>query len=174
MNADVGSGIPCCGGTLPIGGVAPSDFAALDALAIRLIALDAAFAAPLRELGRVLGGRIAAEHERRPLDNALDALAQACGLEGVVRAEFLTRTYKAATLNLEGCAEALRWPVPIAQRTLCTYDEGLFEGFLRRVTGDAELIVEEVACLGLGHSACQFTIAASTSGAPRGVHHADR
>jgi len=174
MNCEGQPTSPCCSGTLPIGGVCPADLSALDALAVKLIALDGAFAAPLRELGRVLGGRIAAEHARRPLGAALDALIPGCGLEGVVGAEFLTRTNNAATLKLQGCADVLGWPVPVVQRTVCSYDEGLFEGFLRCLTGDAELSVEEVACLGLGHAACQFAIAASTSGALDGVHNAHR
>lgn len=174
MNADVGSGSPCCSGMLGVGGVAPSDVAALDALAIKLIGLDAAFAAPLRELGRVLGRRIAAEHERRPLGDALDALIPGCGFEGVVHAEFLARTDVGAVLKLQGCAQALGWPVPLVQRTVCSYDEGLFEGFLSGLTADPELTVSEVACLGLGHTACQFAIAASSSAARNGVHHAQR
>lgn len=174
MNGDARRANQCCGRTLPVGGIPAADFAALDALALKLTCLDGAFAPPLRELGRILGGRIAAEHECRPLRDALDALIPSCGLEGVLTAAFLARTDARATLELQGCAEALGWPVPVVHRTVCAYDEGLFEGVLRGMTGDAALSVHEVTCLGLGHAACQFTIATSSSAAPEDVHHADR
>ncbi len=38
-----------------LGGIAASDFNALDRLAVKLIGLDIAFAAPVREMGRVIG-----------------------------------------------------------------------------------------------------------------------
>jgi predicted hydrocarbon binding protein len=43
-------------------------------------------------------------------------------------------------------------------RTVCGFDAGLFEGFLRGVTGDQALSVEEAACLGMGHAYCEFAI----------------
>ena len=51
--------VSCCGNVSWLGGIAAGDFAVLDRLAVKLIGLDSAFAAPLREMGRVVGERIA-------------------------------------------------------------------------------------------------------------------
>lgn len=178
MRVDERTASTCCRAALPLplGGVPPSDFAALDAVAVKLISLDAAFGPPLREMGKVLGGRIAAEQalQQVPLSQALSTLIAACGLEGVVTAEFVDRTEDSAVLKLEGCAEALGWQIPVVGRTVCSYDSGLFEGFLRGVTGDGRWTVDEVSCLGLGHPACQFAIGQAGARPPDGGHDAER
>ncbi len=52
-----------CNNVSALGGVDGSDFAALDALAVKLICLDSGFTAPLRQMGRVIGERIAGERD---------------------------------------------------------------------------------------------------------------
>lgn len=172
MNTDASTATSCCRRVLPLGGVTSPDCAALDALAIKLIVLDAAFAPALREAGNVLGRRIAAEHasHRLAFGQALSVLIAACGLQGVVTAEFVERTEDRAVLRLHGCAEALGWPMPVVGRTLCSYDSGLFEGFLCGVTGDERLMVDEVSCLGSGHRACQFAIGQAVAPRAHGRH----
>lgn len=174
MKIDAGAANTCCRSVLPLGGVPPADFAALDALAIKLISLDASFEPPLREMGKVLGGRIAAERPRLPFVHALSALTAACGLDGVVSAEFVHRTEDGAVLKLQGCAEALGWAIPVVGRPVCSYDAGLFEGFLRGVAGDERLTVDEVSCLGLGHAACHFAIGQLAARRLDGGHDGDR
>ena len=85
--------VSCCGNVAWLGGFAAPDFAALDELAVKLICLDSGFAAPLRQMGRVLGERIAREQGESALtlDAALSALISACGLEGVIESRFLRR-----------------------------------------------------------------------------------
>lgn len=153
-----------------MGGVPAGDFGALDQLAVRLICLDDSFDAPLREMGRVIGERIAkertareridAEQNERPiyLEEALSTLISACGLEGVIDSRLVHRNSEEALLQITGCAEVLDEQVPNVGRAVCGFDAGLFEGFLRGVTGEETLNVEEVTCLGLGHSCCEFRI----------------
>lgn len=143
-----------------LGGIEARDFAALDRLAVKLIGLDSDFAAPLREMGRVIGARIAVEENEKPvcLDAALSALILACGLEGVIESRILHRNAEGALLQISGCSAVLGWPIPNVERTVCGFDAGLFEGFLRGVTDEKALSVEETACLGLGHAYCEFKI----------------
>jgi hypothetical protein len=91
----------CCNASW-LGGIAASDFAALDQLAVKLICVDNGFAAPLREMGRVLGERIAMEQNEKPvcLDSALSALISACGLEGAIEPRFLHRNAEGALLQI--------------------------------------------------------------------------
>lgn len=143
-----------------LGGIAASDFAALDRLAVKLICLDRAFAAPLRAMGRIVGERIAIEQNEKPvgLDAALSALISACGLEGMIESRFLHRNAEGALLQISGCSAVLGWQVATLERVVCGFDAGLFEGFLRGMTGEGGLNVEETACLGLGHAYCEFRI----------------
>lgn len=152
--------VSSCASVSWLGGIAARDFAALDRLAVRLIGLDRAFAAPLREMGRVIGARIAMEQDEKPvgLEAALSALISACGLEGMIESRFLRRNAEGALLQITGCAAVVGWPVPTVGRTVCGFDAGLFEGFLRGVTGEGTFSVEETACLGLGHASCEFRI----------------
>ena len=156
--------VSCCNTVAVLGGVAGSDFAALDALAVKLICLDSAFTAPLWQMGRLLGERIASDREAPlvSLDAALSALIPACGLDGVVSSHFSARSAEGARLQIAGCAEALSWPVPQVGRTVCSFDAGLFEGFLCAATGET-WSVEETACLGLGNPACEFIIHRATA-----------
>lgn len=142
-----------------LGGVPASDFAALDALAVKLICLDSRFVAPLREMGRTVGDRIASEQGECALtfEAALSGMFSACGLEGVIESRFLHRNADGARLEITGCSERLGWEVPRVERTVCGFDAGLFEGFLRGATGEA-WAAEEVVCLGLGHPSCEFVI----------------
>lgn len=157
MKGQVCGPIACCA-SVPLG-VMADDFAALDELAVKLICLDRSFAAPLRQMGRIIGERIAGKKgERMGLDAALSALIPACGLESVIESRFLHRNADGARLELTGCAEALGWQVPNVERTVCGFDAGLFEGFLHGATGDESLKVEETACLGFGHPSCEFLI----------------
>lgn len=142
-----------------LGGIAASDFAALDLLAVKLIGLDSAFAKPLREMGRVIGERIVMEQEKPVcLDAALSVLISACGLEGMVESRFLRRSAEGSLLQITGCEAVLGWLIPTVGRAVCGFDAGLFEGFLRGVTGEGALSVEENACLGMGHAYCEFRI----------------
>lgn len=151
--------VPCGSNAVWLGGVTASDFAALDELAVKLICLDSRFVAPLRQMGRTLGERIASEQGESPLafEAALSSMISACGLGGVIESRFLHRSADGARLQITGCAEALGWQVPPVARTVCGFDAGLFEGFLSGVAG-AAWRVEEVACLGLGHPSCEFVI----------------
>lgn len=157
-----------------LGGVAVPDFAALDKLAVKLICLDSGFAAPLRQMGRVLGERIAREQAdgRLTFNTALSAMMSGCGLACVIESRLLHRSADGARLQITGCSEALGWPVPQVERTVCGFDAGLFEGFLSGATGEGWK-VEETACLGRGHSSCEFVIRREPGGeAERGQHGA--
>ncbi len=171
MNSQDSQTISCCGSTVSVGGLAADEFGALDKLAVRLACLDNRFDSSLREIGRVIGYRIAQEYERpRSFADALSALISACGLEGVIEATFLYVTDESARLKISGCATVLGWQIPNIGRTVCGFDAGLFEGFLRGATSEDALEVREVSCLGLGKPACEFlvqrtTIANSSSGA---------
>lgn len=148
------------GGVPWLGGLAARDFHELDRLAVKLICLDSGFATPLRAMGHVIGERIAMENGEGPidLDAALAALILACGLEGVIESRFLQRNAEGALLQITGCATDLGWQIPRVDRSVCGFEVGLFEGFLRGVTGDGAVRVEETACLGHGHGTCEFEI----------------
>src|SRR5215471_11916267 len=132
MNSGNCHPVSCCTTASALGGVEGADFAALDALAVKLICLDDRFSAPLRQMGRILGERVAAQREGRPvsLETALSVLISSCGLEGVIEARFSERNAEGGRLHIAGCAEALGWPIPHVGRTVCSFDAGLFEGFL--------------------------------------------
>lgn len=158
-----------------LGGVAVPDFAALDELAVKLICLDSGFASPLRQMGCVLGERIAREQAegRLTFDAALSDMISACGLARVIEARFLHSSSNGTRLQITGCSEALGWPVPQLERTVCGFDAGLFEGFLRGTTGEGWK-VEEMACLGLGHPSCEFVIHREQGGEAEGGQHGRR
>ena len=164
-----GCGAICGDAAAVIGGVAAADFGALDALALRLICLDSRFAAPLRQVGCIIGKRIAGEQGENPLtfEAALSAMMSACGFDGVIEWRFIHRNAGEARLEISGCSEALGWPVPHVQRSVCGFDAGLFEGFLKGATG-GDWSVEEAICLGLGHPSCQFVIQRGQDGEAKG------
>lgn len=151
--------VGCHSEAASVGGVAAADFAALDELAVKLISLDGGFATPLRQMGRTLGKRIAAERVGAsvPFETALSALMSACGLADVVESRFLHRNANGARLQITGCSEVLGWPIENVGRAVCGFDAGLFEGFLCGAT-DQPWNVQETACLGLGHPSCEFAI----------------
>ncbi len=155
-----------------IGGVAAADCAALDELAVKLICLDGGFAVPLRQVGCIVGKRIAGEQGVQPItfEAALSAMISACGLDGVIKWRFIHHSADEARLEISGCSEALGWPIPHVARTVCGFDAGLFEGFLNGATGDG-WSVEETNCLGLGHSSCQFVIQRARRGEAKGAQH---
>lgn len=135
------------------------EFGALDKLAVKLICLDGRFETPLREIGRLIGYRIAEEHETPlPFATALSSLISACGLEGVIEATFLHAADDGARLQVTGCATVLGWQIPNIGRVVCSFDAGLFEGFLCGATGEEAWGVQEVSCLSLGKSSCEFLI----------------
>lgn len=160
MKGQNSESVSCCSsGVTAVGGLAASEFGALDQLAVKLICLDSRFAASLREMGRLLGSRIAEERETPiPFKTALSSLIAACGLEGVIEAAFLRTAEDGALLQITGCATVLGWQIPNLGRAVCSFDAGLFEGFLCGATGEEAWSVEEVSCLGLGNPSCQFLI----------------
>lgn len=150
----------CCGSAAQsLGGIAAQDFAALDQIAVRLICEDGRFSAPARQMGRLLGERIAIERGGKLLclDEALSTLVSACGCECALHSHFLQKSPDGALLQITGCATVLGWEIPSVNRTVCGFDAGLFEGFLSSATGKS-VGVEETACLGLGDSSCEFEI----------------
>jgi predicted hydrocarbon binding protein len=157
-------------GAAKVGGLSAAEFASLDELAVKLSAIDAAFAAPLEAIGRALGSRIATQHGRQPLafDDALPDLFLACGFQDVIQWRFLDQRPDGARLQISGCADALGWDIPQLGRAVCGFDAALMEGFLRGITGVASWTVKEVACLGLGNTACEFIIR-SGHGGPDGA-----
>ena len=160
MKGQDSQSISCCNSSrVLVGGLAANDFGTLDKLAVKLICLDSRFDAPLRDIGRVLGYRISKEQEKLPsFDAALLSLISACGLDGVIEATFLSTDDDSARLQVTGCAEVLGWQIPNLGRAVCSFDAGLFEGFLCGTTGEDALGVQEVSCLGLGEPACEFLI----------------
>jgi len=152
--------ISCCNGSgVSVGGLAADEFGTLDKLAVKLTCLDSRFDAPLREIGRVVGYRIAQEQETaHPFATALSSLISACGLEGVIESTFLQADDDSARLRVTGCATVLGWQIPNIGRAVCSFDAGLFEGFLCGTTGEDALGVQEVSCLGLGEPSCEFLI----------------
>ena len=141
-----------------IGGLSAADFSAIDALGVRLLCLDGRFAASVREVGRIIGQRIAANCQHMSFTDALSAMLPACGLDTVVASRFMSRSDDHAELEINGCSAALGWQIPNVGRTVCGFDAGLFEGFLVVITGDESLTVAETRCLGLGGSACHFLV----------------
>ena len=156
-----------------LGGVEASDFATLDELAVKLICVDGRFSKPLREMGRLLGYRIASERKGIPLglDDALAALIPGCGLEGVVERRLHPSNADEVLLEIDGCVAALGWQVPYVDRTVCCFDAGLFESFLCGATGEDGWCVAETACLGLGKASCEFAIRRGQNGEPEGAPH---
>lgn len=156
--------ISCCNSAVSVGGLDANEFGTLDKLAVKLTCLDSRFDAPLREIGRVVGYRIAQEQET-PLSFAiaLSSLIPACGLQGVVESTFLQADDDSARLQVTGCAEVLGWQIPNIGRAVCSFDAGLFEGFLCGAIGEEAWSVQEVSCLGLGNPACEFLIQRKTT-----------
>lgn len=152
--------ISCCNGSgVSVGGLAADEFGTLDKLAVKLTCLDSRFDAPLREIGRVVGYRIAQEQETaHSFATALSSLISACGLEGVIESTFLQSDDDSVRLRVTGCATVLGWQIPNIGRAVCSFDAGLFEGFLCGTTGEDALGVQEVSCLGLGEPTCEFLI----------------
>ena len=174
MNSQGCPRVSCDSNKTSLGGVAVPDFAALDELAVKLICLDGGFAAPLRQIGRVLGERIASQQCESPstFEAALSGMISACGMAGVIESRILERNADGARLQITGClVEALGWQVPDVERTVCGFDAGLFAGFLRGVTDGEAWKVEETACLGLGHPSCEFVIHREQGGEWEGVQH---
>ena len=152
--------IGCCGSSAAsLGGLAAQDFAALDEIAVRLVCADGRLSAPARQMGRLLGERIAIERSGRHLclDEALATLVSACGCECAVHSHSLERNLDGARLQITGCNTVLGWEIPSVNRAVCGFDAELFEGFLSSATGKS-MDVEETACLGLGDSSCEFKI----------------
>ncbi len=61
-------------------------------------------------------------------------------------------------LRFEGCEERLEYRVANVGRSVCGFDGGLIEGFLRNLTADMSISVKEIACLGRGDTFCEFHI----------------
>jgi predicted hydrocarbon binding protein len=150
----------CCGSEAQsFGGLVARDFATLDQAAVKLICADGRFSEPAKQMGRLLGERIAIERGGKLLclDEALSTLVSACGCECALHSHFLQKSPDGALLQITGCATVLGWEIPSVNRTVCGFDAGLFEGFLSSATGKS-VGVEETACLGLGDSSCEFEI----------------
>jgi len=168
--SDLGCHAVCgCSRAPSLGGLPAQDFAALDQVAVKLICEDGRFSAPARQMGRLLGERIAIERGTKSLsqDEAFAILVSACGLEGVIEARFLKRNAEGALLQIVGCPMVLGWQIPRVNRAVCGFDAGLFEGFLSTVTGKS-VGVEETACLGLDDTSCEFTITLHSAQAVNG------
>jgi predicted hydrocarbon binding protein len=150
--------ISCCNNNMAsVGGLAAPEFSTLDQLAVKLICLDRRFEASLREMGRLIGTRIAEGREKPiPFATALSSLLS--GLEGVIEAAFLHTAEDGALLRITGCATVLGWQIPNLGRAVCSFDAGLFAGFLCGSTGEETWGVREVSCLGLGNPSCEFLI----------------
>ncbi len=150
----------CCGSAAQsLGELAARDFAALDEIAVKLICADGRFSTPARQMGRLLGERIAIERCTKSLsqDEALSTLASACGCKCALQSLFLQRNPDGTLLQITGCTTVLGWEIPCVNRAVCGFDAGLFEGFLSAAIGKS-VGVEETACLGLGDSSCEFKI----------------
>ena len=167
----------CCRSVHSLGGIRAEDFSALDKVAAGLICLDPDFAAPLRMIGERIGQRIATEHQEKSLliEAALCALIPACGLQDVIESRFKRTSAEEGILQITGCSAVLGWQIPNLGRPVCTFDEGLFEGFLRGSTGEQDVTVDETACLGCGDASCEFRIRhrAISRGEWQGVAHGD-
>lgn len=167
-----GPGMSCCSAAASLGGLNASDFSALDVLALKLACLDGGFAAPLRRIGSVFGERMASGQGARPLSSeaALARMLSACGLPSVLQSRFLLLEERKAQLEITGCAEAC-CKIPLVGRAVCGFNAGVFEGFLRGVTGEPWAVYES-ACLGLGHASCEFLMQVErASGAAEEAQH---
>lgn len=140
------------------GGLALADFSALDVLAVKLHCVDSRFAGPLRQIATVLGERMANDKGRRQLtsEEALSQMLSACGFPTSLESRFFRREANDACLQITGCAEVC-CPIPRVGRSVCGFNAGVFEGFLRAATG-RPWTVEETACLGRGDASCEFSI----------------
>ena len=150
--------VSCCNAQTALGGLTSADFSALDVLAAKLHCLDSRFAAPLRQIAAVFGERMAREKGGRQLtsEEALSQMLSACGFPTSLESRFLRRDANEALLRITGCGEVC-CPIPRVERTVCGFNAGVFEGFLRAAT-DRPWTVEETACLGLGDASCEFLI----------------
>ncbi len=150
----------CCGndGQSAVG-LTAHDFAELDRIALKLICADGRFSAPARQMGRLRGERIVIERCAKPLgfDEAISILVTNCGCDCALQSHFIERSPDAALLQITGCSAVLGWKIPCVNRAVCSFDAGLFEGFLATAIGET-IRVEETACLGLGDSSCEFKI----------------
>ncbi len=133
------------------GGLASRDLAALDQIAVRLICADGRFSVPAKQMGRLLGERIAIERGGKSLclNEALSTLVSACGCECALHSHFLQKNPEGALLKITGCNTVLGWEIPSVGRAVSGFDAGLFEGLLSSATCET-VRVEETACLGLG------------------------
>lgn len=151
-------GVSCCNPQTALGGLPPADFSALDVLAVKLDCLDSRFAAPLRQIAGVFGERLAIERGSSQLTSkkALSQMLSACGCPNSLETRFFRQQANKVHLRVIGCGEAC-CPIPRVERTVCGFNAGVFEGFLRAATGQP-WTVEETACLGLGDASCEFLI----------------
>lgn len=158
----------CCKPTV-LGGLTSADFSALDVLAVKLHCLDSRFTAPLRQIAAVFGERIVNEIGigQLPSGEALSQMLSACGFPASLESRFLPHQPNETRLRVTGCGEAC-CPIPRVDRSVCGFNAGVFEGFLRAATGQP-WTVEETACLGLGDAWCEFLIRVRASA---GTEHA--
>lgn len=127
---------------------------------ISLVCFDPQLEKAAREIGAVLGSRMAAPFPSAPLplSVALARLREACREAAFVECEVLRHARDEAHIRLHGCTQVLAGRIPAVGRPVCGFDAGFFEGFLQQLSGDPSLTVVETACLGRGDSCCQFFI----------------
>lgn len=135
-------------------------------VAISLVCLDPRFENAAREIGTVLGSRLASPLGVDPLSLpvALARLREACREAGFVECEVLRHARDEAHIRLQGCTRILAGHIPIVGRCVCDFDVGFFEGFLRHLAHDPSLTVTEMACLGRGDPFCEFCVRRNDTG----------
>lgn len=128
-------------------------------MAISLVCLDPRFENAAREIGTVLGSRLASPFPSDPLPlSAALILQEACRTAEFVQCEIVHHARDEAQLRLYGCTQVLAGRVPTVGRVVCDFDVGFFEGFLRSLARDQALTVTETACIGRGDPFCEFCV----------------
>lgn len=129
-------------------------------VAVSLVGLDPRLEKAVREIGAVLGSRLASPFppDPLPLSAALIRLQEACRTAEFVQCEILHHARDEAQIRLYGCTQVLAGWVPTVGRVVCDFDVGFFEGFLRSLARDQALTVTETACIGRGDPFCEFCV----------------
>ncbi len=128
---------------------------------IRLVMRDARFRDPVRTIGSLLGRDLAVAYPAKgpELDTAIVAFSDACRRVGFVRCTALsTREATGHCVRFDGCEDVLGYRVAGTGRTLCSFDEGLVESYLKQALGQSNITVHETECLGKGDASCLFVI----------------
>lgn len=137
------------------------DIAEVARVAIGLVVRDGELHDPVRKIGLSLGRDLAVACPARGsgLNAAIVGFADACRQTGFVRCDMSTISdANTCRVRFAGCEEMLGYRVSGAGRSVCSFDEGLLEAYLKHQVPQSNLSVHESKCLGQGDDYCEFLI----------------